>query len=68
MFTVSGLIIYNFIFNEAQKSSVCEIPKDNLLEGENFMIRTLNPVSHGGLSSSEFKAISKLTTNSRTPS
>lgn len=44
----------------------CEVPADNLLETENFMICTLNSGSHGGLSISEFKAISKLTTNSRT--
>lgn len=45
----------------------CEVPADSLLEVENFMFCPLNSVSHGGLSSSEFKEISKLTTNHRTP-
>lgn len=45
----------------------CKVPTDNVLEAENFMISTLNSVSHGGLGMSEFKGISKLTANSRTP-
>lgn len=42
------------------------MPADNLLEAENFMTLILNSVSHRELSCSEFKAISKMTTSSRT--